>query len=84
MQPGVRCAARLVPQPRHAFLATLALILGGVAIGTTEFVTMGLLPDIAAGVGVDIPTAGHTISAYAAGVVIGAPTTTPSAYAEMK
>ncbi|MFL6175964.1 MAG: MFS transporter [Ornithinibacter sp.] len=62
-----------MPQPRHASLATLALILGGVAIGTTEFVTMGLLPDIAAGVGVGIPTAGHTISAYAAGVVIGAP-----------
>lgn len=62
-----------MPQPRHATLATIALILGGVAIGTTEFVTMGLLPEIAAGVGVDIPTAGHTISAYAAGVVIGAP-----------
>jgi MFS transporter, DHA1 family, inner membrane transport protein len=62
-----------VPQPRHATLATVALILGGVAIGTTEFVTMGLLPDIAAGVGVDIPSAGHTISAYAAGVVVGAP-----------
>ncbi len=62
-----------MPQPRHASLATIALILGGVAIGTTEFVTMGLLPDIAAGVGVDIPSAGHTISAYAAGVVIGAP-----------
>jgi MFS transporter, DHA1 family, inner membrane transport protein len=73
MHPGVRRAARPVPQPRHASLATLALILGGVAIGTTEFVTMGLLPDIAAGVGVDIPSAGHTISAYAAGVVIGAP-----------
>src|SRR6476469_2477712 len=73
MRPGVRRAARPVPQPRHASLATLALILGGVAIGTTEFVTMGLLPDIAAGVGVDIPTAGHTISAYALGVVIGAP-----------
>ena len=73
MRAGVPGAARRVPQPRHASLATLALILGGVAIGTTEFVTMGLLPDIAAGVGVDIPTAGHTISAYAAGVVIGAP-----------
>ena len=34
---------------------------------------MGLLPDIAAGVGVDIPTAGHVISAYAVGVVVGAP-----------
>jgi MFS transporter, DHA1 family, inner membrane transport protein len=62
-----------VPQPRHATLATIALILGGVAIGTTEFVTMGLLPEIASGVGVSIPAAGHTISAYAAGVVIGAP-----------
>ena len=62
-----------MPQPRHATLATIALILGGVAIGTTEFVTMGLLPEIAAGVGVTIPSAGHTISAYAAGVGIGAP-----------
>jgi DHA1 family inner membrane transport protein len=62
-----------VPRPRHPLLPTLALVLGGVAIGTTEFVTMGLLPQIAEGVGVDIPTAGHTISAYAAGVVVGAP-----------
>lgn len=62
-----------MPQPRHALLATVALILGGVAIGTTEFVTMGLLPEIADGVSVTIPTAGHTISAYAAGVVLGAP-----------
>ena len=62
-----------MPQPRHATLATVALILGGIAIGTTEFVTMGLLPEIAAGVSVDIPAAGHTISAYAAGVVLGAP-----------
>ena len=62
-----------MPHPRHATLATIALILGGVAIGTTEFVTMGLLPEIASGVGVSIPSAGHTISAYAAGVVIGAP-----------
>jgi len=62
-----------VPQPRHASLATLALVLGGVAIGTTEFVTMGLLPQIAEGVGASIPAAGHTISAYALGVVVGAP-----------
>ncbi|MCW2698435.1 MAG: Arabinose efflux permease family protein [Modestobacter sp.] len=58
--------------PRVA-LALLALGLGGFAIGTTEFVTMGLLPDIAAGIGVDIPTGGHVISAYAVGVVVGAP-----------
>lgn len=62
-----------VPAPRQAVLATTALVLGGVAIGTTEFVTMGLLPQIAEGVRVSIPTAGHAISAYAIGVVVGAP-----------
>ena len=53
--------------------AVAALALGGFAIGVTEFVAMGLLPEISAGTGVDIPTAGHYISAYAAGVVVGAP-----------
>ncbi|MEU7218087.1 MFS transporter [Nocardia iowensis] len=51
----------------------LALALGGFGIGTTEFVTMGLLPDIARAMGVSEPTAGHAVSAYALGVVIGAP-----------
>jgi MFS transporter, DHA1 family, inner membrane transport protein len=50
-----------------------ALALGGFAIGTTEFVAMGLLPEIAGGVDVSIPTSGHLISAYALGVVVGAP-----------
>jgi MFS transporter, DHA1 family, inner membrane transport protein len=54
-------------------LATIALAMGGFAIGTTEFVTMGLLPEMARGVGVSIPSAGHVISAYALGVVVGAP-----------
>src|SRR6478609_2952938 len=58
---------------RHFTLVVLALAMGGFAIGTTEFVVMGLLPQIAQGVGVSIPTAGHIISAYAVGVVIGAP-----------
>jgi DHA1 family inner membrane transport protein len=58
---------------RHFTVAVLALAMGGFAIGTTEFVVMGLLPQIAEGVGVSIPTAGHLISAYAVGVVIGAP-----------
>ena len=53
--------------------AMLALATGGFTIGTTEFVTMGLLPEVAEGVGVSIPTAGHIISAYALGVVVGAP-----------
>ncbi len=53
--------------------AMLALALGGFGIGTTEFVTMGLLPNIAHAMGVSEPTAGHAVSAYALGVVIGAP-----------
>jgi DHA1 family inner membrane transport protein len=54
-------------------LVLLALAMGGFAIGTTEFMAMGLLPQIADGVDVAIPTAGHLISAYAVGVVVGAP-----------
>ncbi|CRY78927.1 MFS transporter, DHA1 family, inner membrane transport protein [Nocardia farcinica] len=53
--------------------AMLALALGGFGIGTTEFVTMGLLPDIAVAMHVSEPTAGHAVSAYALGVVVGAP-----------
>lgn len=51
-----------------------ALSLGGLTIGITEFVMMGLLPDIASDLKVSIPVAGYLISAYALGVVIGAPT----------
>ncbi|MFL9937077.1 MFS transporter, partial [Paraburkholderia sp. RL18-103-BIB-C] len=50
-----------------------ALAVGGFAIGTTEFATMSLLPFFAHGLGIDAPTAGHVISAYALGVVVGAP-----------
>ncbi|WP_313562580.1 MFS transporter, partial [Diaphorobacter nitroreducens] len=46
---------------------------GGFAIGTGEFVIMGLLPEVALDLGVSIPQAGHVISAYALGVVVGAP-----------
>jgi DHA1 family inner membrane transport protein len=63
----------LTPARRRTTLAILALAVGGFAIGTTEFVTMGLLPQIAEGTGVDIATAGHYVSAYALGVVVGAP-----------
>ncbi len=51
----------------------LPLTLGGLGIGITEFVMMGLLPDISRAMDVSIPEAGHLISAYALGVVIGAP-----------
>ncbi|WP_246060608.1 MFS transporter [Nocardioides dongxiaopingii] len=57
----------------HYLLAVLALAMGGFSIGTTEFVTMGLIREIAGGVDVSIPSAGHVISAYALGVVVGAP-----------
>jgi DHA1 family inner membrane transport protein len=49
------------------------LALGGFAIGTTEFATMGLLPYVAHDLHVNVPVAGHLISAYALGVVLGAP-----------
>lgn len=61
------------PRPVHFGWAVLALAMGGFAIGTTEFVSMGLLPQLARAVDVSIPTAGHAISAYAVGVVVGAP-----------
>ncbi|OLL37492.1 MFS transporter [Bartonella henselae] len=54
-------------------LAILALAVGSFAIGTAEFVAMGLQPEMARNSSVDIPTAGQYISAYALGVVIGAP-----------
>lgn len=70
LAPAVPAAPAVPPR---AGWAILALALGGFTIGTTEFVTMGLLPEVAQGIGEDIPTTGHVISAYAAGVVVGAP-----------
>lgn len=54
-------------------LVMLALAMGGFAIGTTEFAAMSLLPYFSADLGIDEPTAAHAISAYALGVVVGAP-----------
>ena len=51
----------------------IPLAIGGLGIGTTEFTIMGLLPDMAHSLQINIPEAGHLISAYALGVVIGAP-----------
>jgi len=56
--------------------ALFALAIGAFAIGTTEFTPMGLLPVIADGVQVSIPTAGMLVSAYAVGVMVGAPVMT--------
>lgn len=53
--------------------SVLTLTLGGFGIGMTEFVIMGILPDIARSLQITIPEAGHLVSAYALGVVVGAP-----------
>ena len=80
-------AQKLVVQPsrnrqHHAFshlrllampLPILALAIASFCIGTTEFVIMGLLPEVAADLGVSIPSAGLLVTGYALGVVIGAP-----------
>ncbi|MFI1937638.1 MFS transporter [Streptomyces purpureus] len=54
-------------------LALLALAIGAFGIGTTEFVIMGLLPEVAGDFHVSIPTAGYLVTGYALGVVLGAP-----------
>jgi len=54
-------------------LALLALAVGAFGIGTTEFVIMGVLPQVAGDFGVSIPTAGRLVTGYALGVVFGAP-----------
>lgn len=53
--------------------ALIALAIGGFGIGMTEFVIMGILPDVASALNITIPQAGHFIAAYALGVVVGAP-----------
>ncbi len=58
---------------RRRIIVMVALALGGFAIGTTEFVSMGLLPLIADDFAISEDQAGHIISAYALGVVVGAP-----------
>jgi len=58
---------------RAVALVLLALAVGGFAIGVAEFAAMSVLPDFAADLGVNAPTAGHAISTYALGVVVGAP-----------
>jgi len=70
-RPGLQlpASARVGPVRR----ALLALAFGSFGLASGEFVMLGLLPNVAASVHVSIPTAGYLISAYALGVVIGAP-----------
>jgi MFS transporter, DHA1 family, inner membrane transport protein len=82
-QPGSPLVMRVVPMSSIPAVksagavsggwAEVALAVGGFGIGTGEFSIMGLLPNVAGDFGVSIPAAGHVISAYALGVVIGAP-----------
>jgi DHA1 family inner membrane transport protein len=60
-------------RPAQIRLVHLALAMGGFAIGTTEFAAMSLLPYFANDLRISEPVAGHAISAYACGVVVGAP-----------
>jgi len=63
----------------HVGAALFALSLGGFTIGTTEFATMGLLPQIGDAFHASDPVVGHAITAYALGVVVGAPLLTVAA-----
>nr|WP_281035835.1 MULTISPECIES: MFS transporter [unclassified Mesorhizobium] len=54
-------------------LPLIALFLAAFAFGTTEFVIAGVLPEVAQGLGVSVPTAGYLVSGYACGIAIGGP-----------
>jgi len=57
----------------------IALFIAAFAFGTTEFVIAGVLPEVAAGLGIGVPTAGYLVSAYALGIAIGGPVLTIAA-----
>lgn len=71
--PMAAPGAEAIRPAAHVGLVMFALAMGGFAIGTTEFAVMSLVPYFSLGLGIDEPTAGHVISAYALGVVVGAP-----------
>jgi DHA1 family inner membrane transport protein len=71
--PDIASAGGEAPSSRRAAEIVFALSLGGFAIGTSEFAGMGLMPQMVASLGVGEVQVGHVISAYALGVVVGAP-----------
>ena len=73
LPPDTVAAAPTVPAKVASWLILLALAVGGFAIGTGEFVIMGLMPDMAVDLDVSEPQVGHVISSYAVGVMVGAP-----------
>src|SRR5690606_273477 len=68
-----RSSPALAAGPPTMPIALFALAIASFGIGTTEFVIMGLLPEVAADLGVSIPSAGLLITGYALGVVVGGP-----------
>jgi len=70
---GALAPAPPVTLPDNPRVMLFALAMGGFAIGTTEFAAMALVPYFSAGLGIGEATASHVISAYALGVVVGAP-----------
>ncbi len=73
MPPSPHANSTAASAPLHLGIILFSLAMGGFAIGTTEFASMSLLPFFATDLHIDEPTAGHAISAYALGVVLGAP-----------
>ncbi|MBZ0334645.1 MFS transporter [Marinobacter sp. AL4B] len=69
----MRSPAHTPPSGFSTFLIVFALAMGGFGIGTGEFAIMGLMPNVAADLGISEPQVGHLISIYALGVVVGAP-----------
>ncbi|MCQ1948067.1 MFS transporter [Arthrobacter sp. zg-Y1116] len=71
----ISLSGKRTPDTRHttAAKAIVALAVGSFAIGTTEFSIMGLLQEMVEDLGISVPAGGHVISAYAMGVVVGAP-----------
>ncbi|TLM84981.1 MFS transporter [Pseudarthrobacter sp. NamE2] len=73
MSSALRMSTASPTTPVNLTMAIIALAMGGVGIGVTEFTMMGLLQEVEQGLGISTPDAGHLISAYALGVVVGAP-----------
>jgi DHA1 family inner membrane transport protein len=73
LKVAVRGLRPLQPAPAFMSLPLIALFIAAFAFGTTEFVIAGVLPQVADGLGVTIPTAGYLVSGYAIGIAVGGP-----------
>src|SRR4051794_16509914 len=75
-KPSTLTSSSPIQVGKRSSMAIYALTIGAFGIGTTEFVIMGLLLQLAADMHVSVPTAGLLISGYALGVFVGAPVLT--------